>query len=800
MGLKKYHAKRMFDQTLEPKGREKSSLSSTLSFCVQKHAARQLHYDFRLEYRGVLLSWAVPKGPSLNPSDKRLAIHVEDHPLDYQYFEGVIPKGNYGAGTVEIWDMGTYAIPDCKTRKEMEKKIALGLEKGHIDFILNGEKLQGRFVLQKLKKEAKDQSWLLIKAHDTDLEEDGIAEPASQVSQLEKKAKIPSFISPMLATLVKEAFNGEEWLFEVKWDGFRGLAWLEDHSVRLISRNKIKWNDKFPSIINELKKIPGQAVLDGELVVLDAKGRPQFDLMQNYQKEGKGALYYYIFDILFKDGNDLRDLPLIERKSILKNLLASVDLELIRFSDYVVDKGKALFKKALQMNLEGIIGKKLNSVYESRRSPDWVKIKTSLRQDVVVGGFTEPKGSREKFGALLVGIYDDQQNLIYTGHVGGGFDAKLLGQAYEKLKALSRKKSPFKTPPLPNMPVTWVKPKLVCEVSFASWTRDNLMRQPIFHGFRPDISPKAVLKEKPIAPPEKKELHDKSSLLSNLDKIYWPKEEYTKGDLIEYYRGVAPFILPYLKNHPLMMHRFPEGIKSAGFYQKNINFIPPKWIKTFQVTGKSTKVDYVVVNDLKSLMYVINLGCIELHPFISTINHLEYPEFCVIDLDPLQISFAKVVETALIAHDILERAGIKNFCKTSGLTGLHILIPLHHQYSFEQSKLFAQVVAECIHDKLPHLTSLVRSPQKRSKKIYLDYLQNRFAQTLVCPYSVRPAAFAPVSTPLLWEEVNSKLDPTDFTIKTVPQRLKEKGDILKPILKASSNLKKAISRLENRPA
>lgn len=494
MELKKYKEKRNFKETPEPIEKAKKG-GKLLRFCVQEHHARHLHYDFRLEHQGVLLSWAVPKGPSLNPKDKRLAIHVEDHPLAYQYFEGTIPKGNYGAGTVKIWDKGTYATVETTDKKECEKIITKGLKQGHLALIMNGDVLKGEYILQKLKKDPEDKAWLLIKKKD---------EFSSKKSIKKKVAKLPEFISPMLATLMKEPFDSADWLFEIKWDGFRGLAFVDNGKVILKSRTNNSLNKNFPEIIENLKQIHGQAIFDGELVILDSKGRSNFQLMQNYQREKTGTLCYYVFDILLKDGVNLRDRPLIERKEILKKLLQELSLPLVRYSDHILNKGVKFFKEASKIGLEGIIGKKLLSTYQSKRSRDWVKIKTHLRQEVVIAGFTEPKGSREKFGALIIGVYDENHDLINVGHVGGGFNTKLLHELYSKFKPLIVKKCPFKNAPKTNGPVTWIKPQLVCEVSFSEWTKGNQMRQPIFQGMRIDKDPKSVVKEMAIKKPKGK--------------------------------------------------------------------------------------------------------------------------------------------------------------------------------------------------------------------------------------------------------------------------------------------------------
>ncbi|CCB86019.1 putative DNA ligase-like protein Rv0938/MT0965 [Parachlamydia acanthamoebae UV-7] len=790
MSLGEYRSKRDLNKSKEPSA-GKNKRSDALNFCIQKHAARRLHYDFRLEYKGVLLSWAVPKGPSLDPYDKRLAIQVEDHPLDYQYFEGTIPKGNYGAGKVEIWDRGTYTVPHVTTREEIEKYLTIGLKKGHFAVILHGEKLQGEFVFQKLKQDAEDTAWLLIKKEDAFATETDHDKPAKQV-------KMPEFVTPMLATLADHPFSSEDWLFEIKWDGYRALAFIDPNNVQLKSRNRILLNDRFPVIVDSLKKVKDKVIFDGELVVLDSAGKSDFQLMQNYQKDHAGVLYYYVFDLLYKDGQDLRNLPLIERKNLLKKLLKELNLPLIRYSDHIVKDGEDFYKEAVKNKLEGIIGKKVTSTYQSRRSQDWVKIKTALRQEVVIGGFTEPRGSRKKFGALLVGVYDDQGELHYVGHVGGGFTDELLEDVYKQLLPLSQKKSPFKNIPKPNMPVTWIKPKLVCEVSFAEWTKDDIMRQPIFRGLRIDKNPKEVKKEIPTASEEKKGRTSKRQELelTNLDKLYWPKEKYTKGDLIAYYQKVAPYLLPYLRNRPITLHRFPDGIEGKDFYQKNIDFSHPDWLKTFPVQHEGKVDHYLMISDLRSLLYAVNLGSIDLHPFTSRCKNLEKPDYCIIDLDPHDIAFEKVIEIASATHELLERAKIKNYCKTSGGKGLHIFIPLHAKYDYEQSKEFAHVIALCIHKQFPTITSVERSPQSRPKKIYLDYLQNRALQTIVAPYSVRPRPGALVSTPLLWEEVKPGLDPKDFDIHTILKRLDKMGDIFKPILGGGVNMQTALNRLK----
>lgn len=774
MSLKEYRSKRNLKVSPEPKGKAKRS-SAVLNFCVQKHAARRLHYDFRLEYQGKLLSWAVPKELSLDSKDKRLAIRVEDHPLEYQYFEGVIPKGNYGAGTVEIWDHGTYTVPD-------DKSLTDGLQHGHFSVILSGEKLNGEFIFQKLKKNNEaDRNWLVIKKED----DFSNTNPAPK-----KAARMPSFVLPMLATLVDAPFDDEDWLFEMKWDGYRSLAFIDNGKVNLKSRTGQIWNNKFAPIVQNLKKIKGKVILDGELVILDEEGKSHFQLMQNYHKEGDGALYYYVFDLLYQEGQDLRERPLIERKHKLQQLLQEHSFPIVRYSDHIIGKGIAFFKEVSKKNLEGIIGKKIYSQYESKRSRDWVKIKVMMKQEVVIGGFTEPKGSRKNIGALLVGVYNEDKQLLYSGHVGGGFTTKLLQDVYRKLAPLTQSKCPFLVKPQANAPVTWVKPKLVCEVSFTEWTKDQSMRHPIFQGLREDKLPETISREFAEKSPTKKKFS-----VSNTDKIYWPKERYTKGDLLQYYEKVSPYILPYLKNRPIMLHRYPEGIEGQNFYQKDLGESHPAWVKICPIKQGGKINHYLLINNLRSLLYAVNLGSIDLHPFMSRCKSLDTPDYCVIDFDPWDVPTKKLMEIVLYTHEVLTDVQVPHYCKTSGGKGIHLLIPLHAKYDFDQSKNFSLLVASIIHNQFPDIASLERSPKKRTKKVYLDCLQNRFGQTLAAPYTVRPRPFATVSTPLAWDEIDLDLDLTKFNIKTVINRLEQQGDPFKSVLGRGISMSSALDKL-----
>jgi bifunctional non-homologous end joining protein LigD len=856
--LEKYKDKRNFKKTPEPSPAKKSGKGS-LRFVVQKLRASHLHYDFRLENKGVLLSWAVPKGPSLNPDDKRLAMAVEDHPFDYRTFEGVIPEGNYGAGTVMVWDEGTYGAmgPDGKeaNRSDSEKIIAQGMHKGHITFFLHGNKLNGEFALVKIKggKTGKGNSWLLVKADDDSAEkrdvtkEDKSAVTGRSLDEIvankdkvwksdrsEKKSKSVDFkgakkskllkeVKPMLARLVKESFDGDDWIFEIKFDGYRAIAEVDNKKVRLYSRNNISFNDIFSPVVESLQKLGRQAVLDGEVVVVDKKGVSKFQLLQNYQKTGKGELAYFVFDILYLDGYDLRTLSLLKRKEILKGLIEDLDDSAIRFSDHIKGDGKQFFKAAQQQGLEGIIAKRCDSEYIGKRSDNWLKVKTHMRQEAVIGGFTAPKGSRKNLGALILGVYEGDK-LVYIGHTGGGLNQQGLQDIHNKIKGLAQKESPFNTKFKTNAPVTWVEPKLVCEVSFQEWTDTGHMRQPIFEGLRVDKKPRDVkreqvenfevvedVKDNDMKKTKKKTIKDTPKgkdyevkidghllNLTHLDKIYWPKDKYTKGDLVEYYTSVAEYMLPYLKDRPESLNRHPNGIEGDNFFQKDVDHQGPEWVQRIPVYSESNKkeINYLLCQDKATLIYMANLGCIEINPWSSRTGALDNPDFLVIDLDPEKISFEAVIQTAKEVKKVFDSIGIDSYCKTSGATGLHIFAPLAAKYDYDQVKEFARVIAILVNKKLPKITSIERMPKKRQGKVYLDFLQNRKGQTLAAPYSVRPKEGATVSTPLKWSEVKKGLNPKKFTIKNTVSRIKKTGDLWKPVLGSGADLEKALSKLE----
>ncbi|OGC82083.1 MAG: DNA ligase D [Candidatus Abawacabacteria bacterium RBG_16_42_10] len=783
MSLKIYQKKRTFLRTPEPQGK-KIPGKGTLKFVVHEHHASHLHYDLRLEVDGVLKSWAVPKGPSTNPEEKRLAVHVEDHPLAYATFKGTIPKGNYGAGKVKIWDHGTYEAINTNDRKESEKSLLVGLKKGHITFILYGKKLHGEFALIQMKK---SKNWLLIKKSDI-----FSAKPSTK-PKVKIFSNFSAPIEPMLAHLADKPFDQADWIFEIKWDGYRAIGKIRNTKVELLSRHGLSLNQQFPPIAKELAKISEEMILDGEIVVLDENGRADFQRIQNYKKTGKGNLVYYVFDILEYKKQDLRNLPLLERKKILKHVLPI--LARVKYSDHIIEHGKELFATAVEAGIEGIMAKDGASTYQiGERSKSWLKIKNLQQQEAVICGITAPRGSRKEFGALVLGVYE-KGKLIYIGHTGGGFNESLLKEIKSLLKPLITKKCPFKREPVTNAPVQWLKPKVVCEIRFTEWTQEGMMRHPVFLGIREDKNPMEVTKEKNIFPVNKN--YKTNSQFTHLNKIFWPQEKYTKQDLIIYYDKIAPFILPYLKDRPQALHRFPDGITGENFFQKNINIIPEglETVKIFS-TSKNKEINFALCQNKYDLLYLANLGCIEFHPWNSRQQHLDKPDYLLFDLDPLNISFTKVIETALTVKKVLDSAGIKSFCKTSGATGLHVYVPMEAKYSTKQVIEFAKILVTIVHAKLPETTSIERMPAKRNRKVYLDYLQNRRGQNMVAPYSARPRPGAPVSTPLHWQEVKIGLDPKKFTIKTIFKRLKRIGDIWKKVLGKGIDMEKALKKLE----
>jgi bifunctional non-homologous end joining protein LigD len=626
----------------------------------------------------------------------------------------------------------------------------------------------------------------------------------------------------MLAKLTEEPFDNKEWVFEIKYDGYRALAACDGQgNTELYSRNLLSFNKDFAPVVANLEKMSHQCLLDGEVVAEDAKGRSHFQLLQNYQNTKTGDLKYYVFDLLSLDGNDITGLPLVERKELLKLLLKREKLKNVFYSDHIEEKGTAFFKAAEKKGLEGIIAKNGQSTYEvERRSSQWLKIKISKEQEAVIAGFTAPQGARNHFGSLVLGVYNGNQ-FEYIGNCGTGFDEVTLAELYRKFKHLFTAVSPFKERIALRGKVQWLKPKLVCQVKFSEWTSDGSMRHPVFLGLRKDKKATEVKREIPDEMKSSKTKTKKAAVasdddaekskgdfekkigkvtlkLTNQQKIYWPDEGITKGELVNYYDEISSFILPYLKDRPQSQHRFPNGIRDAGFYQKDVDTAKiPQWLQTEKVYSDSNKeyIDYLICNDKATLIYMANLGCIEINPWNSRIQKPENPDWLVVDLDPEDISFKEVVRAALETKKMFDELEIDCYCKTSGATGLHIFVPLGAKYDYDIAKEFTHLVVQRVNELLPKTTSILRMPAKRKKKVYLDFLQNRRGQTLAAPYSVRPKPGATVSTPLKWEEVNDKLDPTKFTIKTIFKRLDKVGDLWKPVLGKGANLDKAIKQV-----
>jgi bifunctional non-homologous end joining protein LigD len=834
------------------------------TFVVQKHRATRLHYDFRLAIDGTLKSWAVPKGPSQSHADKRLAVMTEDHPLDYANFEGKIPEGNYGAGTVMVWDRGTFHVegtPDALKQ----------LEKGEIKFSLNGEKLRGSFVLVKLKQSEKGNEWLMIKhkdaAEDSSWnidEHDGSALTGRtldeikeelppkrrptliQASELQgaRKGAMPSRVEPMLATLADRPFSDPNWLFEIKWDGVRALARIENGALELRSRNNIDITKRYP----ELTGLPDalaarQAILDGEIVALDDQGHSSFELLQERMHVrapseslvAQVRVVYFAFDLLYCDGYDLREAPLLERKQLLQRLLYAS--ERFRFADHQLEHGKELFALAEQNGLEGIVAKRADSPYTSDRSPYWVKLKISRTVDAVVGGWTEARTPVLPFGSLLLGLYQGKK-LRFIGHVGSGFDAKKLSDLSSRLKELAAPACPFDTAPETNEKPSWVSPALVARVKFSGWTQERALRHPVFLGLREDARPmdcqweNEVVAATPAAAPavvhapeivgrvlntktevENElfkgrsenvtiELDGKRLRFSNLNKVYFPESGYTKRNLLAYYYRIADFILPFLRDRALVLRRYPDGIKGQAFFQKDLREGVPEWFKTVPIDSekKGEDIHYATADDRASLLFLTGLGCIDHNPWSNRYDDFDHPDYFFFDLDPSDgTEFSVVVSIAQALHEKLEELRLASFLKTSGATGIHIYIPVEPVYTYEQLRTFGEIIARMVTAEHSHLVTSERIVAKRpAGRVLIDVQQNAHGRPLAAAYSVRAFPQAPVSTPLLPRELRPTLRPETLNIKTVFARLKEKGDLWGDFWKRRQRLEGAIEALSNR--
>jgi bifunctional non-homologous end joining protein LigD len=772
--LSDYKRKRDPKKTPEPFGSAKTDSNQPI-FVVQRHAARSLHYDFRLERDGVLASWAVPKGVPLEPGEQHLAVHVEDHPLEYATFHGEIPKGEYGAGTVDIWDTGTYEL--------LEEK-----RNGGLTVRLHGKKLQGTWSLVPAHLSGQEKNWLILRKKDD-------AVPAGERTRR-------TYV-PMLATLAEDVPRGTGWEFEVKWDGYRAIATEAGGEVTLTSRNGNDLTVRFQNVAREIPKAvkTTDCVLDGEVCALDEAGRSSFSEMQ--QGKPGTPIVYYVFDLLELEGEPLIDLPLVERRRRLEQLLDKRN-KTVRLSESF-DDGRALYGAAKEQRLEGIMAKRLDSRYlPGRRTRDWLKVKTHSEQEFVVAGYTKGTGQRaSSFGSLVLGYFRGDE-LVYAGNVGTGFNSTEIEKLLERLRPLRRDTSPFRE--VPKMPkvrrsdVICVEPKLVVEVEFAEWTHDGRLRAPSYQGIREDKAAEDVRQELPITDTLRK--GNRELKLSNLDKVFFPVEGITKGDLLEYYRAVAPVLVPHLRDRPFTMVRWPDGIEAGRFFQKDAPKHMPEWIPTFR-TQVSTRenprtkkwVNFPIVNDELALLWMVNMGCIDMNTWYSRTDKPDRPDFVLFDLDPSpDVGFKEAVQVALLVKQALDAFGLVGLPKTSSAEGMHILVPIERRYTYADTRQFAEIVAGAIARTNRGLATTEWTKSKR-RGVLIDANQNGEGKTIASVYSVRPRPGAPVSTPLRWSEVNEKLDPLAFTMPVVLERIRKHGDLYADILTTKQRLSEALKTL-----
>jgi bifunctional non-homologous end joining protein LigD len=791
--LKEYRRKRDPKQTSEPFRSGDGGTDDSPIFVVQRHDARRLHYDFRLERDGALASWAVPKGVPLEPGEQHLAVHVEDHPLEYAKFEGEIPQGNYGAGTVEIWDDGTYEL--------LEEK-----RNGGLTVRLNGEKLNGVWALIPAHLDGKEQNWLIVrKREDTAETPQGLEASAAKPPTPGRKTGSPSAPQgkywPMMATLEREVPRGDGWAFEVKWDGYRAVAYVRGGECTLVSRNDKPLTQRFPQIAKEIVKAvrTPNAVLDGEVCALDEQGRASFSEMQ----KGSNMLVYYVFDVLEVDGVPLVDLAFTERHQRLERLLDKRN-RVVRVSE-TFDDGDALLDAAREQQLEGIMAKRVDSRYfPGKRTRDWLKIKTHGREEFIVAGYTHGGGRRAgTLGSLILATREGGE-LRYVGNVGTGFTDKEIRSLMAKLKPLRRDTSPFAV--VPKMPrvrkdeIVWTEPKLVAEVEYVEYTHDGRLRAPSYQGLREDKPAEEVHREEPLHDVVKSRGH--TLKLSNLDKVFWPGEGITKGDLLRYYQRIAPVVVPHLADRPFTMKRYPNGIADKFFFQKDAPSHMPEWIPTYRALVSTREkprqkkwVNFPLVNDELALLWMINMGCIDLNTWYSRIDKPDRPDFVLFDLDPAQgAGFPETVQVALLVKEALDALGLESFPKTSGSDGMHVLVPVERRHTYDDTREFAEIVAGALARTHRGLVTTEWTKAKR-RGVLIDSNQNGEGKTIASVYSVRPHPGAPVSTPLRWDEVNEKLNPSIYSMEVVLDRVERFGDLYEGVLKTRQRLDRALAAL-----
>jgi len=865
MALEQYRRKRDPERTPEPFGGQArpGAVQSGGVFVIQKHDATRMHYDFRLEMEGVLRSWAVPKGPSLNPADKRLAVMVEDHPLDYGDFEGVIPKGNYGAGAVIVWDRGVYTALDPKD------DVAGAVRAGKLDLELRGYKLRGAFTLVRTGRGAKPsgdgkQQWLLIKKRDEHAGDDDVTQlhPRSVLSGLAveemyeasaageavaadlARANVPQLsaaLGPrefplMFAKLSYDPVDGKQWLFEIKYDGVRALALREGDAVRMFARSGKEITGQYPEVALALRALPYRRfAIDGEIVALNDQGRPNFQLLQRRMHLSDRRdiarmslavpVCYFVFDLLAFDKFDLRGLALEERKQFLERLIKGEGP--LRYCEHIAERGRDFFEAVTNAKLEGMMAKLRASPYRGRRSGDWLKIKCPLTLNFVIGGYSDPAGTRPYFGALLLGQYESDGRLRFTEKVGTGFNHDTLRQLHELMRQRARDTSPFRRPAAGEPPLPagahFCEPELVCEVRFAEWTNQGGIRHPSFQGLVKDADPHDCTYEGPpssespaspvgaVSPAEPGSAIAQAAAadpdgasgrvaITNPDKVFWPEQGYTKGDLVAYYQSIAPWMLPYLKDRPVMLTRYPDGIDGKSFYQKDAPGFAPPWLRTEKIYSHDSQRDisYFILDSADALAYMANLAAITIHIWSSRLPHLENPDWLLFDIDPKGSTTRNAVLVAQETAAALREVGLRPYLKTSGQAGLHVMVGLEPKYTYEQARMFSEAVARLVVNRIPDLATINRNPRTRAGKVYIDYLQLGHGKTIAGPFSVRPINGAPVSAPLDWKELKPTLDPGVFNIKTMPKRMAKLGrDPFLGALEDPMTLEDALPALES---
>ena len=826
MALDEYNRKRDFAATPEPGGEAKPTgkrgQRHALQYCIQKHDATRLHYDFRLELDGTLKSWAVPKGPSLDPKSRRLAVHVEDHPLDYATFEGTIPAGHYGAGDVIVWDRGIW-IPQGDPEE--------GYRKGKLKFALEGEKLSGTWNLVRTRMEGGKEQWFLIKSNDEsarpESEYDIVREQPDSVlsdrtliprkrgkAKLEvdakpvktpsarrtrkkadqvtlsgaKAAALPESIKPQLATLVESVPDGD-WRYEVKFDGYRIMARIDSGKVQLFTRNGHDWTAKMPQQAEALAALGLESAwLDGEVVVPNEDGTPDFQALQNAFEVGRsGTIVYYLFDLPYLNGMDLREVPLEERRAALSQVLEHNDNDLLRFSADFTEQPESVLESACQMKLEGLIGKRAGSTYVSKRSSSWVKIKCKNRQEFIIVGYTDPKGARSGFGALLLGLHDEAGALHYAGKVGTGFNQVTLKSLHAKLTALEVEKSPLaKAPPAADVRgAHWLKPELMCEVAFAEMTRQGVIRHSVFHGLRSDKPAQAITHERPAKAATTGSGKAAASSANSAGKIKISNPERiidktigaTKMELARFYAEVAPWALPHLRHRPLALVRAPEGIDGELFFQKHTEKLSIPHITQLDTALFPDHAALMTIDTPEALVSAAQMGTIELHTWNAVAPVLDHPDRFVLDLDPdPALPWKRMVEATQLTQTLLDEIGLQSFLKTSGGKGLHILVPLEPVHDWAEVKAFSQAIAQYMAKLMPQHFSAVSGPKNRVGRIFIDYLRNSQGASTVAAYSVRAREGLGVSVPIHRDELADLKGANLWTIRNLMPRLEEQGD------------------------